>query len=333
MLDLSLIVPIYNEEANILPLVQRVRGVLDPLGVSYEFVFVDDGSTDASAHILRGLASDNPHIHFLRFSRNFGHQVALTAGFQHCRGSKICTLDADLQDPPELIPQMLEKLNEGFEVVYAQRRVRKGESWFKLFTAKLFYRIMKAITNVPIPLDTGDFRVMDRQVVNVLNQMPEQNKFIRGQIAWVGFRQTRILFDRDERAGGESGYTLRKMFSLALDGITAFSNFPLRVASYSGFVVSFIAFIGIVYTLISRFLLKDYTPGWASLMLAVLFIGGIQLIAIGVIGEYISRISQNVRSRPLYVLAESTLQPLSSVTAASPISQSEVLNDSQGQLH
>lgn len=307
MLDLSIVVPIYNEEANIHPLVQRVERVLAPLGLSYEFVFVNDGSQDASMDILRNLAAHNGHIHFLSFSRNFGHQVALTAGFHHCRGRIVCTLDADLQDPPELIPEMIEKLKEGHEVVYAQRRVRKGESWFKLFTAKLFYRTMKAITNVPIPLDTGDFRVMDRRVVDVLNQMPEQNKFIRGQIAWVGFRQTRVVFDRDERAGGETGYTLRKMFGLALDGITAFSNFPLRMASYSGFLVSLIAFIGIVFTLVSRFILRDYSPGWASLMLAVLFIGGIQLIAIGIIGEYISRISQNVRNRPLYVVAEASL--------------------------
>jgi dolichol-phosphate mannosyltransferase len=232
----------------------------------------------------------------------------VTAGIDAAKGDAMVIIDADLQDPPELILEMFEKYKEGFEVVYAKRRKRKGETIFKKLTARLFYRTLAKITTLDIPLDTGDFRLIDRKVADVLKKMPEQNKYIRGQIAWIGFRQTYVEYDRDSRHAGETGYTLRKMLKFALDGITGFSDFPLRLATIAGFVVSGIAFLLMIYALISRFIWQDYEPGWTSLILSVLFIGGIQLITIGIIGEYINRISTNVRNRPLYVVRETNVE-------------------------
>jgi dolichol-phosphate mannosyltransferase len=216
-------------------------------------------------------------------------------------------IDADLQDPPELIAEMRAKMSEGYEVVYARRNKRSGESFMKRWTAKMFYRLLAKITSIDIPLDTGDFRIMDRKIVEVLKNMPEQQKFLRGQISWAGFRQTYITYDRDQRNAGETGYTYKKMIRLALDGITSFSNWPLKVATISGFVVSGITFLIALYALYARFISKDYVPGWTSLILAVLFIGGVQLITIGIIGEYISRLSANVRKRPLYIVNDSNV--------------------------
>ena len=217
-------------------------------------------------------------------------------------------IDDDLQDPTELIMELYNKWKQGFEVVYAKRRSREGGRFLKKFTAKLFYRTLKRITSIKIPVDTGDFRIIDRKVINVLKKMPEQQKFLRGQISWIGFRQTYIEYDRDERHSGTSGYTYKKMLRFALDGITSFSNLPLRFATITGFVVSGIAFFFILYALYERLITRNYVPGWASLMLAVLFIGGVQLISIGIIGEYISRMSSNIRNRPLYILRETNLQ-------------------------
>jgi glycosyltransferase involved in cell wall biosynthesis len=214
-------------------------------------------------------------------------------------------IDADLQDPPELIPQMIAKIKEGNEVVYARRLARKGETFMKKFTAKMFYRFLRSITSVEIPIDTGDFRVITRRVVNILKEMPEREKFLRGQIAWIGFNQSYVEYERDERMAGKTSYTWRKMLRLALDGITSFSNFPLKVATVSGFVMAFVSFLLMLFALYSRFVWKVYEPGWTSLMLSVLFIGGIQLVAIGIIGEYIGRISTNVKQRPLYLVRES----------------------------
>lgn len=303
---LSIVIPLYNEEDNVTQLYERLVGALSPLALGcVELVFVDDGSADNTMEkVLKLPRSQNFEINFIELSRNFGHQIAVTAGLDHCDGAYVVIIDADLQDPPELIPEMLEMAKQGFEVVYAKRKARKGESWVKKVTAKLFYRLLSSITSVDIPLDTGDFRVITKRVVEVLKQMPEREKFLRGQIAWMGFRQTYVEYERDPRQRGDTGYTWRKMIRFALDGITSFSNFPLKFATASGFVMSFISFGLMVYALYSRLILKDYEPGWTSLILSVLFIGGIQLVAIGIIGEYIGRISSNVKGRPLYIVGK-----------------------------
>lgn len=307
-IDLSVIVPVHNEEGNIFPLHDRLKAVLEGIGLHYELIFVNDGSRDASLLRLHELAALQPRVRYIQLSRNFGHQIAVTAGLDHCRGAAAVIIDADLQDPPELIADLWAKYKEGFQVVYARRRSRKGESLFKKLTAKAFYRLMRRMTNIEIPLDTGDYRIIDRKVIDVLKQMPEQNKFLRGQISWIGFKQTFVDYDRDERKAGRTSYTYAKMIRLALDGITAFSEVPLRLITLLGFAVSGLAFLLIIYSLVSYFFLDNYVRGWASQMVSILFIGGIQLIGIGIIGEYIARIGANVRQRPLYVIADSNLE-------------------------
>ncbi len=307
-MNLSVVIPIYNEQENIQLLYTRVKGVLDKMMVSYELVFVNDGSKDRSLELIEELAAKDATVKYIDFSRNFGHQIAVTAGLDHSLGSRVVIIDADLQDPPELIPEMYRKMDENFQVVYARRRSRKGESFLKKFTAKLFYRTLSSITSIDIPLDTGDFRIVDRKVVDVLKSMPEQQKFLRGQISWIGFNQTYIEYDRDERHGGQTGYTYKKMFRFAIDGITSFSNLPLKVASLMGFVVSGIAFAIMLYALYIRFFHNDYVQGWTSMILSIMFIGGIQLICVGIIGEYISRISTNIRQRPLYVTNKTNIK-------------------------
>ncbi len=307
-MDLSVIIPIYNEEGNIRTLLNRLTDVISKMGLGeVEYIFVNDGSSDRSMEIILAAASDNHSVKYIDLSRNFGHQVAVTAGLDYSKGKAVVIIDADLQDPPELIAGMYLKLKEGYEVVYAKRRSRQGEGFFKKFTAKMFYRLLAKMTSINIPVDTGDFRIMDRKIVDVLKRMPEQEKFLRGQISWIGFKQTSFEYDRDERLSGNTGYTFRKMLHFAFDGITSFSNFPLKFASITGFIVSAISFFMILWALYSRFISRDYVPGWASIMLAVLFLGGIQLIGIGIIGEYISRLSANVRKRPLYVIKESNV--------------------------
>ncbi len=306
-MDLSIIIPIYNEEGNIHKLIERLRGVVAQMNVSCEYIFVNDGSRDRSISLIKALAQTDSSVRYIDFSRNFGHQIAVTAGLDKSIGDAVVIIDADLQDPPELIIEMYRKLKEGNEVVYAKRKARKGESWLKLFTARMFYRILKSITSVNIPVDTGDFRIMDRKIVDVLKAMPEQNKFLRGQISWIGFRQTYVEYERDERHAGETGYTYKKMIRFALDGITGFSNFPLKFASICGFIVSGVAFVVMLYALYTRFISKDYIEGWTSTIISVLFLGGIQLISIGIIGEYISRLSANSRQRPLYIINETNI--------------------------
>ena len=306
-MELSIIIPIYNEEKNIPLLFDRLKKVATDLAISYEFIFINDGSKDQSLELSRSLAQKDNLVRYINLSRNFGHQIAVTAGIDASKGNAVVIIDADLQDPPELIIEMYQKMQEGFQVVYARRKTRAGESFLKKYTAKLFYRLLAKITSIKIPLDTGDFRIIDRKVVEVLKDMPEQQKYLRGQIAWVGFKQTYVLYDRDERFAGETGYTYKKMIRLALDGITSFSNLPLKFATMTGFFVSGITFLLSLYALYARFISKDYVPGWTSLILAVLFIGGVQLISIGIIGEYISRLSANVRKRPLYIVEESNV--------------------------
>jgi len=307
-MKLSIVIPIYNEEENIDSLINRLRTVVAQMQISCEYIFVNDGSKDHSFQLIKNLALADPAVKYIDFSRNFGHQIAVSAGLDLAAGDRVAIIDADLQDPPELIIEMFAKMDQGYEVVYARRNNRNGESWLKKFTAKVFYRILKSITSVKIPVDTGDFRIIDRKVVNVLNQMPEHNKFLRGQISWIGFKQTYVEYNRNVRQAGSTGYTYKKMIRLALDGITSFSNFPLKVASICGFVVSGIAFIVMIYALYSRYITKDYVEGWTSTIISVLFLGGIQLISIGIIGEYISRLSENARNRPLYIINETNIK-------------------------
>jgi dolichol-phosphate mannosyltransferase len=307
MTTLSVIIPVFNEEKNISSVYSRCISVLRSIGEPFEVIFINDGSKDDTFQKVYQLSETDARVKYINLSRNFGHQIAVSAGLDACSGSYAVIIDADLQDPPELITDLYAKAQEGFDVVYAKRQLRKGETFFKSITAKFFYRLLKKITTINIPLDTGDFRIISRKVINVLKQMPEQQKFLRGQIAWVGFRQTAVEYQREERTAGTSGYTVKKMMRLAMDGITSFSNLPLRIATIAGFLVSGITFCVALYALYSRFISKDYVPGWTSIIISVLFIGGVQLITIGIIGEYISRISSNVRNRPLYVVSETNL--------------------------
>jgi dolichol-phosphate mannosyltransferase len=311
--ELSVIIPIYNEETNINELYRRLLGVLEPMALpgGFELVFINDGSRDQSMRLLLQLAAHDQRVRYIDFSRNFGHQIAVTAGLDRVVGDAVVIIDADLQDPPELIPLLYQKMHEGYEVVYAKRRSRQGDSAAKKLTARIFYRLLASITHIKIPVDTGDFRIISRKVVEGLRLMPEQNKFIRGQISWIGYRQTYIEYDRAERAGGETGYTYRKMMRLALDGITAFSDVPLKAATFGGFLVSGLAFIVGLYTLYSRFFTHNYEPGWPSLMVSILFLGGVQLISVGIIGEYIARLSANVRQRPLYLISDTNIPAFS----------------------
>ncbi|MBK7762416.1 MAG: glycosyltransferase family 2 protein [Bacteroidetes bacterium] len=305
---ISIIIPIYNESLNIPTLYGRLKAVMEKLSISYELVFVNDCSKDNSILLIKQFATQDKQVKYIDFSRNFGHQIAVTAGLAMCKGEAVAIIDADLQDPPELIFDLYTKMQEGYEVVYAKRRSRKDKSILKKIAYKTFYRILARISQIDIPLDTGDFRILKRCVVDELNRMPEQHKFLRGQIAWLGFNQTYIEYDRDARAAGEPGYSYRKLFRLALDGITSFSNMPLRVATIMGFIVFFISLLLIIYTLVSFLFFHDTTPrGWSSIMISVLFLGGIQLLSIGIIGEYISRIQTDVRKRPLYVLRDTNM--------------------------
>ena len=308
-MELSVIIPIYNEETNIGELYRRLLSVLEPMALpgGFELIFINDGSRDQSLPLLLNLAARDERVRYIDLSRNFGHQIAVTAGLDRTAGEAVVIIDADLQDPPELIPLLHEKMRTGYEVVYAKRRSRQGDSAAKKLTARVFYRILASITHISIPVDTGDFRIISRKVVEGLRLMPEQNKFIRGQISWIGYRQTFIEYDRAERAGGETGYTYRKMIRLALDGITAFSDLPLKAATIGGFVVSGLAFMVGIYTLYSRFVTHDYQPGWPSLMVSILFLGGVQLISVGIIGEYMARLSANVRQRPLYLVSDTNI--------------------------
>jgi len=306
--ELSIVVPIFNEEQNLPELHSRLSDAARAITPSYEIVFVNDGSRDESRAILVLLSQRDDHVYYIHFSRNFGHQIAVTAGLDRCRGKSVVIIDGDLQDPPEVIPELYEKHKSGCDVVYARRSERKGETWFKRSTAKLFYRVLRRSTAIDIPLDTGDFRLIDRKVVDALKQMPEQNKFLRGQIAWLGFRQGEVLFSRDKRRYGKTGYPLSKMLRFAMDGITAFSDRPLKLVTAMGFAISFLSFAIIVYAMYSHFVLLRTITGWTSLIISSTFIGGVQLLSIGIIGEYISRMNKNILNRPLYVVESSNLE-------------------------
>jgi glycosyltransferase involved in cell wall biosynthesis len=300
--DLSVIIPVFNEQNNIEELYVRLISTLKEFTEFYEIIFVNDGSSDDSLVEIMKLSIKDENVFYVNLSRNFGHQVAASAGLDYCNSKAVIIIDADLQDPPELIADLYKEHKKGFDVVYAKRRKRKGESLLKRFTAKSYYRILKKLVPFEIPLDAGDYRLMTKKVVDALNDMPEQNKFLRGQIAWLGFKNSFVLFDRDTRKYGKSGYTYSKMFRLAFDGITGFSDKPLLFVSRLGFVISFFSFLVIIYAIFSHYVLKETITGWTSLIISAAFIGGIQLLSIGVIGEYISRINVNVKDRPLYIV-------------------------------
>jgi len=301
-MDLSIVIPVFNEEQNIPDLYKRIKAVVKELGVSHELIFVDDGSMDNSLELITKLSHTDACVKYIELSRNFGQQIAITAGLDFVTGDRTVIIDADLQDPPELIKELYLKMNEGFNVVYAKRKKRKGESFGKKITAKIFYRTLKSMTSFEIPLDTGDFRIIDKKVVKALRSMRENARFIRGQISWAGFKQSFVEYDRNDRAGGRSGYSYGKMMHFAKDGITSFSDFPLRLVTYMGFLVALVAFIVMMYTLYSKYIMQSAVPGWTSIIISTLFLGGIQLLSIGIIGEYIGRIASNVRNRPLYFI-------------------------------
>ena len=300
----SIIAPIFNEKDNLSELHRRVSEVMDSTGETWELILVDDGSTDGSTDMIRELAKKDKRIRPVIFARNFGHQIAITAGWDYARGDAVVIIDADLQDPPEMIVEMAKKWREGYEVVYAVRTEREGESWFKLWTASVFYRLIYRITDVKIPLDTGDFRLMDRKVVNVLRQMREKHRFPRGMSAWVGFKQIGVEYKRAARIAGETKYPFRKMFRLAINAVTGFSYFPLQVATFFGFVSAGIAILAMPVVIYLRASGSQAFFGQATTLLAVLFLGGVQLICLGILGEYIGRLYDEAKDRPLYIVRD-----------------------------
>jgi len=306
--DISVIIPVYNEERILPELYHRLKLAVSSISSNHELIFVNDGSRDNSFGQLLNLSYEDQKVLYINLSRNFGHQIAVSAGLDVCKGEVVVIIDGDLQDPPELIPELYRKYMEGYDVVYAQRRVRKGESVFKKVTARLFYRLLRRMTSVNMPLDTGDFRLMSKKIVEYLKKMPEQNKFLRGQVAWLGLRQTGVLFDREKRMHGKSGYSLGKMIHFAMDGITGFSDKPLKLVTRLGFLISIFSFVVILYAIYSHFFLHHTITGWTSLIMSSMFIGGIQLLSIGIIGEYVNRINKNVLNRPLYIIQDSNLK-------------------------
>ena len=301
---LSVVAPVFNEEAILHELYRRLTAVLDGAGLDWELVLINDGSRDGSPEIMRALHAADSRVKVVNFARNFGHQVAITAGTDYAQGQAVVIIDADLQDPPEVILDLLAKWREGYEVVYAIRSERKGETWFKEFTAKAFYRIIYKITDINIPMDTGDFRLMDRKVVEALKTMREKHRFMRGMSVWVGFKQAGVHYARAERYAGETKYPLKKMLKFALDGITSFSYLPLQLATYIGFFAAAISILGIIATIILRLTGSHAFYGQATTLVAVLFLGGVQLISLGIIGEYLGRIYDEVKGRPLYIVRE-----------------------------
>jgi polyisoprenyl-phosphate glycosyltransferase len=301
----TFVVPIYNEQANIRELYQRTRSVMEKLDGECELILIDDGSRDSSLEMIRDLHRKDSRVQYLSFARNFGHQIAVTAGLQFSQGKAIVVMDADLQDPPEVILDMIEKWQEGYQVIYAQRLSRKEEGSFKRFTAYVFYRILRRLTDVDIPADTGDFCLMDRQVVDILNTMPERNRYIRGLRSWVGFGQTSVQFERPGRFAGEVKYTFRKSLGLAINGIISLSRRPLQLATYVGLFAAGVALIMMLLVFYWRLFQPD-SPiiGFATIAMAVFFLGGVQLLCVGILGEYIGRIYDEVKNRPMYTIKE-----------------------------
>ncbi len=300
----SIIAPVFNEEGNLHELYRRIKDTMDALDGGWELILVDDGSQDNSTSTIQELSEQDDRVRKVIFARNFGHQLAVTAGLDYSRGDAVVIIDSDLQDPPEVIPELIEKWREGYHVVYAIRGEREGESWFKLATASLFYRIIYRITDVDIPLDTGDFRLLDRKVVNVMKAMKERHRFLRGMSVWVGFRQTGVKYRRAARHAGETKYPLRKMVKFANDAITGYSYFPLQLATYLGFISAGLSILAIPAVIITRLAGSQAFFGQATTLIAVLFLGGVQLISLGILGEYIGRIYDESKGRPLYIVSE-----------------------------
>lgn len=301
---LSVVVPVFNESEVIGEFYERASRAFERIpGMDYELIFVDDGSRDDSYRQLGGLRAQDPHVRLIKFSRNFGHQIAITAGIDRAGGDCVAVIDADLQDPPEVIAEMLDKWRQGYDVIYGVRKRREGEKPMKLWTASVFYRLLGAVTQIEIPHDVGDFRLMSRRAVDELGRLREKDRFVRGLVSWIGFRQTGVTYDRDKRHGGETKYPYRKMIKFAFDGITSFSTVPLKMATWLGYATSLLAFIYLASVFVQK-ILGATIQGWATIMVAMLFLGGIQLISLGIIGEYIGRIFNEIKPRPMYVIEE-----------------------------
>ena len=301
---LSIVVPIYNEEEVLPETYKRLNEVMEQFGESYELIFVNDGSRDRSPQMLAEICEHDKNVKFINFSRNFGHQPAITAGMDYARGDAVVVIDADLQDPPEIILEMVAKWREGFDVVYGKRVKRKGETLFKKLTAKMYYRLLKSLTKVEIPTDTGDFRLIDRKVCDAMKSLPERNRYVRGLVSWVGFKQTAVEFVRQERFAGETKYPLRKMLKLATDGITSFSYKPLKIAMGLGSTFAFASFVFLIVTVIRALFFEIPVAGWASMVVIQLFSTGVLLIMLGIVGEYIGRIFEEMKGRPIYIVRE-----------------------------
>jgi len=300
----SVVIPLYNEEEVALECVNRVVKVMDKIEGKYEIIFVNDGSSDKTMEIMKEQCKKNSKLKIIDFSRNFGHQIAITAGMDCAKGDAIIVMDADLQDPPEVIPKMIEKYKKGYEVVYAVRKSRKGESIFKKITAKMFYRFLQYMCSIDIPVDTGDFRLISKKVSKVMSSLTERNRYVRGLVAWVGFKQIGIEYEREERFAGETKYPLRKMIKLSIDGITSFSTKPLTISKNLGIFVALAGFIYALVIVIKKVALNIPNTGWSSTVVLILIIGGVQLIMIGVVGDYIARIFDESKNRPLYIINE-----------------------------
>ena len=301
---ISIVVPVYNEEEVVLESYKRLKGVMESLNEPYEMIFVNDGSRDATPVIVRRICEADPTVHFIDFARNFGHQTAITAGMEYASGDAVVVIDADLQDPPEVIPEMIAKWREGFDVVYGKRAERKGETFFKRFTSAAFYRVLRTLTDVDIPVDTGDFRLIDRKVCDALKLIKERNRYVRGLISWLGFKQVGVEYIRDKRFAGETKYPLKKMLRFAFDAITSFSFKPLKLSSYVGGTVSLGGFAYLMVVLYQKLFTNATVTGWASMMAVSLFFNGVVLMMLGIIGEYIGRIYDEAKGRPLYVVRE-----------------------------
>jgi len=298
----SVVIPIYNEEEIVQKLYDRLTAVLKATGADYEILLVNDGSSDSSLRKLEDLSNQDSALKILDLSRNFGHQVAFSAGLDHAAGEAVILMDGDLQDPPEILPDLIARWQEGFEVVYAVRNKRK-EFFLKRLAYWAFYRMLRTLSDIEIPLDSGDFSLLDRKVVDQLKAMPERNRFIRGLRTWIGFKQTGLVYERSERYAGKAKYTLSKLFRLALDGLISFSFVPLKLAMHLGFAITFLAFIGMIVYFV-KFFIEDDPPGFPTLIITILFMGGIQLLTMGVLGEYVGRIHEEVKSRPLYIVKQ-----------------------------
>lgn len=303
--ELSVVVPLYNEEMVIDVMYTRLTQVLEGAKLDYEIILVNDGSADRTLSMAKDICRHDKRVKLISFSRNFGHQIAITAGMDRASGQAVVLIDADLQDPPEVILEMLARWQKGFQVVYGVRKKREGESFFKLVTAKMFYRVLRRLTSISIPVDTGDFRLMDRRVIEQLKKMRERDRFVRGMVSWVGFRQGQVEYVREKRYAGETKYPIKKMLKFATDGILSFSQVPLKLSSAFGILSAGLSFIFMIYGFLMRvFFPAQVVPGWSSLFVAILFIGGIQMVCIGILGEYLGRIHEEIKGRPIYISEE-----------------------------